>query len=159
MQLFGQLDRFNQFFTGRKIDARLMVFANIFAVSRNLDDFHLIDVNKFIGSNARGPCHSSNVVKQPKQALIGNGSNGLPIIRNLDALFLFNGLLNPSIDLHSAHQAAIGFVQQDHLAILNQIVVPTLLNKMRLQSQADMPIQFTMLLIEQIVNSEPLLCL
>ena len=72
MQLFGQLDRFNQLFASRQIDARLMIFTNVFAVSRNLDDFHLIDINKLIGSNAGSPRHSSNVIKQPKQALIGN---------------------------------------------------------------------------------------
>ena len=136
-----------------------IVFSCNLLVGRNLDDVQLINLAEliFLGQCRTG--HTRQLAVHAEVVLERNRCQRLALALYLDMLLCLNRLMQTLVVASAEHQTAGVFIDNDNLAVTDDIVNVQLHDAVRTQRLIDVMCQRRVFRIRQIVHAEILLCL
>ena len=91
-------------------------------VRRDLDDVEIVDAGEFLLLGQRRAGHAGELVVQTEEILERDGGERLVFACDLDALLGLDGLMQALVIAAAVHEAAREFVDDDDLAVLDDVV-------------------------------------
>ncbi len=125
-------------------------------VGRNDDDFELVDLLEFGGLGLGRTGHAAEFFVEPEVVLEGDRRQGLIFLANLHAFLGFDGLMQSVGPAATRHQAAGKGVDDDHLAILHDIINVALVDGVGLDARFDIVLQIPVFSVGNVVDAEQL---
>ena len=102
------------------------------AIGRNSDHVELVDFVEFFGFGHRGTGHAADFLVELEVILQSNRGQRLRFLFDFHAFFGFDCLMQTITPLASLHQTTGEFVDDDDLAIFDDVVHVTLIQIMGL---------------------------
>ena len=131
-----------------------VVLANDRLVGRDLDDIELIGVAELLLLGQRGTGHAGQLAVQAEVVLEGDGREGLALVLDLDALLRLDGLMQTLVVAAAEHQTAGELIDNDDLAVTDNIVHIALHDAARLDSLIDIVLERGVLRVGQVLDLE-----
>ena len=91
-------------------------------VRRDLHDVQIVDAGEFLFLGQRRAGHAGELAVQAEEILEGDGGERLVFACDLDALLGLDGLMQTLVIAAAVHEAAGKFVDDDDLAVLDDVV-------------------------------------
>ncbi|RIH77558.1 hypothetical protein Mterra_03757 [Calidithermus terrae] len=98
------------------------VLADDLSVGRDGAHVHPVDLLELLLLGLGGAGHARDLLVEAEEVLVGDGGEGLVLALDLDALFGLDGLVQALAVAAPGHQAAGELVNDDHLAVLHDVV-------------------------------------
>ena len=135
---FDVLDNRARFAGGGAIDAIQLVVANHLAMSRNLQNFQVVNESKLLGLGRGGAGHAGDFAIQAEVVLKRSRGEGLVFALDCDSFFGFDRLMLAFAQPPPGHQAAGEFVDQNGLSVLDDIIAVAQIQMARFQRRREM---------------------
>ena len=137
LAILDQLDDRVVLLVGRAIDLVVGVVAQNRKVGRNLDHVELVDVHELGGFGHRRAGHAGELVVEPEIVLEGDRGERHVLRLDGDVLLGFERLMQAFGIAPAFHHAAGELVDDDDLAVLDDVVAVLLEQLVRLQRLVD----------------------
>ena len=126
-------------------------------VGRHDVDGELVDLVELLGLGVRRSGHASQLLIEPKEVLVADGRQGLVLFLNLDALLGLDGLMQAVRPATARHLPSGELVDDDDLAVLDQVVDVTLVQAVRPQGLRDVMQPLDVLRVVEVADPQALL--
>ncbi len=113
---------------GGAVDLVVVVDAVDRAVGGDGDDVELVDLHELVGLGEGGARHAGAFVVELEEVLDGNGGHGLGFFLDRDVLLGLAGLVETVGPLPADHEASGELVDDDDLAVLDDVVLVALVD-------------------------------
>ena len=123
----------------------------------NDDDVETVDVAELALFGLRGTGHAGEMLVQAEEVLEGDRGERLVLAANLDAFLRFDRLMDAVGVAPAVHQAAGELVDDDHFAVLDDVLLIAMEEIPRLERGVELVRQLDVALLVQILNAEHLL--
>ncbi len=150
------LDRRVPFLARAAIDEVGAVGADHVAVGRDDDHIELVDVLELGGLGHRRAGHARELLVHAEEVLEGDRGERLVLALDLDALLRLDGLVQAVGPAAAGHHAAGELVDDDHLAVLDQVLDVAPVEVVRAQPLVDAMDQVHVLHVVEVVDAEEL---
>jgi len=138
MRLPDALDDRLVLFARGAIDLIMVILALDGAVRWNLDHAQAVDFGELLGLGRGGAGHAGQLFVEAEVVLEGHAGERDVLGLDLDALFRLDRLMQPVRQAPALHHPAGEFVDQDHLAVADDIVLVALEQLVGTQGLRDM---------------------
>ena len=123
-------------------------------VGRDLDDIQLVDGGKFLGLGHSRAGHARELVIKAEIVLEGDRREGLVFLLDIHMLLRLDGLVQAFGVAAAEHQAAGKLIDDDDLAVLDDIVDVALHDAVRTQSLVDVVTERSVFHVGEILETE-----
>ena len=130
---FDVFDDGLEFFFGRTENLVVEVFALYGAVGRDDDGFEVVDALELESLGIGGTGHAGKFGVQAEVVLEGDGGEGLVFAFDFHAFFGFDGLVQAFGPAAAGHQTTCKFVNDDDFAVLDDVVLIFVEQRVRAQ--------------------------
>ena len=141
----------------RLIDDVGQVLADHRLVRRDLDDVELVDLAEFVLLGHGRAGHAGELVVQAEVVLERDRRERLALARDLDAFLRLDGLVQALVVAAAVHQAAREFIDDDDLAVLDDVVDVARHDAARLDGLVDVVLQADIFGVHEVVHMEEVL--
>ena len=107
------------------------------AVGRNRDDIQLVNFVELVGLGHTGTRHTGNLVVQLEKVLKRNGGESLCFLFDFDPFFGLHRLVQTVTPLTPIHETTRELIDDDHFAVLDDVVDISLVEVMGLKGVID----------------------
>ena len=128
-------------------------------VGGDLHDIQVVDGAEFVLFGHSGTGHAGELVVEAEEVLEGDGSQGLGLVGDLQALLGFDGLMQTLVIATAEHETAGELVHDDHLVVLDHVVDVLLHDAAGADGLVDVVVDGGVFLVSQVVQVEELFCL
>ena len=110
------------------VDHVLILLADQRPIGRDDGDIEIVDLLELGRFGFRRTGHAGELLVHAEVVLEGDGGEGLVLALDLDVFLGFDGLVQTVAPAAAGHQAAGEFVDDDHLAVFDDVIVVALEN-------------------------------
>ena len=122
VDLFDLLDHGRKLFVHGAVDLIRPVPADHRLVGGNDDDAEMVNVLELFGLGSGGPGHAGQLLVHPEVILDRDGGEGLTFLADFDVFLGLDGLVQPVREAPAEHQSAAELVDDDDLAVLDDVM-------------------------------------
>ena len=126
------------------------------AVGGDDDDFELVDGVEFGGFGLGGAGHAGELFIEAEVVLEGDGGEGLVFLADGDALLGFDGLMEAVGPAAAGHEAARELVDDDDLAVLDDVLDVALVEAVGLDGDFDVVLHVPVFRVGDVADAEDL---
>jgi len=121
-------------------------------VGRDADHIEAVDGPEFIFLGQGRACHAGQLLIHAEIVLEGDGRQSLVLISDFDAFLGFDGLVQAIAVAAAEHQAAREVIDDDDLAVFQDIVLVAVHDAIGPQGIIDMVVDFVVFLVGEVFN-------
>ena len=123
-----------EFFLDRFVDQVILIIANTRLVGGDNDDVEIVDIHELIGFGGGCSGHPADLAIELKEVLKRNGGKGLALFLDLDIFLRLDRLMEAVGPLPAVHQPPGKLVDNDNLAVDDNVVLLLFKGYMRPQT-------------------------